>query len=153
MDDIKAQMIQIANAIPKEYGTLCERRVMAIMALPQYREYSVTKKCIWSGVSRPQWYRIIAKPAFREASIKYAKELLGNVGFDALNKYVQVGLAGNPYILERILQQLTVLDKPEKASNNTSVSVNIVQVEQKRTENVEKGLNRFGFTVRNSNSD
>jgi hypothetical protein len=153
MDDTKQRIAQIAQTLDYDGLTFNQRKVLVAMSLPELREWSIEKKCEVVGISRRAWYYILQRPEFKAACLDYAKEILGHCALDALNHYIRLGISGDSGILEKILRDLGVLKTEARVANNASVTVNIANVEQKRTENTEKGLNRFGFTVRNSDSD
>lgn len=149
-EDIGGQILQIAQAIPKEYGTLKERKAMALKSLPKFRDYSITQKCKWLGVSRPFWYRLENRADFKENCAKYAKSLWGNYVFDILDAYVRKALAGDTAVMERILETVEAL-KPQapKSSGNTQ-TVNLIQVKDKEAKRDEI-LSRFDIAVNHGN--
>lgn len=145
-EEDKAQITLIAQSMPAEFGTLKERKMLAIMSLPQYRDYQVKTKCEIIGITRRMWYHNLLRPKFKEKCVKYARMLFGQKGFEVLNAYVQKAIEGDVSVMERILETLSILDvKDNRAGNN--ITVNIAQIEDRRRANLESGLSKLGYTI------
>lgn len=143
---------QIAKMLPKEYGTLKRRKMLACHFLTHCDELSVTNKCLVAGVGRTEWYRVTQKPEFSTDLVKLTVEIKGHYAPVIMKRFmrnaIEGGKEGDGDTRAQIeyLRDVGVLSKPESGKSGDQI-VNVTVIQAEREEKLGRGLNRFGVMV------
>jgi len=143
------EIAEIMEAIPEDWGTLAERKILAVKLLPGSSCLTVTEKCAKAGVGGNSWYRVHGSKEFcarcvqavREHKGKYAPEIFEQFARNAMHGG-KAGM-GDTTAQMAYLKDLAVMDGQE--GEKTTVNVNIIN--QRREEKLKRGLERFGLTI------
>ena len=122
------------------------KKVLIIKYLPGSDIVSIAEKSKLAGITPRHWWNIVHDKRFIDAAIQFVKENLGRDVGEIWSEYLREAKYGATSSAERILTELGVL-KPSK-SNETNITVNVAVVEETRQKNLETGLNRFRFTLK-----
>ena len=145
MSDLGSTILQIANNIPDEQGTQCERKIMACKALMADHDLNISEWCKLAAITRPTWYNAMARPGFGERCVTVAKSLWGPQSIEiaaAMIKKARFGGAdgmGDGNTQAKIMTQVGAIDK-----DNATHAVTVTLVE--RHDKLGHGMGRLGLT-------
>lgn len=126
-----------------EVDTTPERRkILATKCLPQAAGWNQAQKVAYAGVCQKTWYNAERDPKFRQLCIDFVRDRLGVLGAELWATYVRLALDGDRQALERVLQQLGIIDKPEKNSIDVNLTgqISVAAAAQKQVDNLKQKI-------------
>ncbi len=148
---------ELAAILPIVAGvdtTPARRKILAVKLLPQAAGWSKIRKAAYAGVGVRTWYNAEHDPAFRQLAVDFIKAHIGQDAPEIWTSYILWAKLGDRYRQERILEQLGILDKPEKGDTNISLTLTIeqkIELQKKRESNQSRGLEALGYTLHTDN--
>jgi len=142
------KLAEILSMVADVNTTPQRRAILATKCLPQAAGWSQLRKSEYAGVCTHTWYNAERDPKFRKLCLDFVRDRLGTYLPELWQRYVQLALDGDRQALERIFQQLGVIDKPEKNDTNVTVVVSVEErqkLERARVANQRKGLESLGL--------
>lgn len=149
---------ELARILPKTAHltelTPAQQKILAVKSFDQVLDWPQWKKAEYAQVDPKTWYYAEHSPKFLKIADEFARKQIESKEVDLLAKYISLGLNGDRQVLERLLQQLGVLEKPEKNDTNVTVSVSVEEretLEQGRVSNQSRALESLGYTLHTDN--
>jgi hypothetical protein len=105
------------------------RRLLAVLTLPQTTLMSITDICLHAQVNPITYYRAIKDPEFNLIQVKLARQQFASNTLKYRHTYSRLALAGDRQALERINEQIGVLDPPQRNVNIQGAIVNTTMTE------------------------
>jgi hypothetical protein len=146
--DLSNKIEIVAKSISPEDGSWALRKVLAANLIDWPDKIPVIDKISAAHVSSDTWYRVMTKPEYAAASLKWAKRLFGAAaGPVAISFLKNATVEGDVKAQIAYLQTVTVLDKAAGNTTNLNVGINITveEIEEQRTTNQRVGLSRLGL--------
>lgn len=137
------KVLHMFDSLPRDLGTVAERKVMAALCLEDAHKRNVSELCNAAGVSRMAWYRFLRRPDHGERCATAARVIKGRYAPPIMLSFVENALNGDTKAQLAYLQDVGALDKPQKSGdNNTNVTV-IITPEMKEEAKKQKETNRM----------
>lgn len=137
------ELAEILPVVAAVDTTPARRKILAVKLLPQAVTWSKKRKAAYARVGLRTWYNAEHDPGFKQLVVDFIKSHIGQDAPEIWTSYIFWAKAGDRYRQERILEQLGILDKPEKGGDtNIAITVTVEEREKLKREE-EKGLARF----------
>lgn len=114
------------------------KRVLAVYIQPWANLITITLKSKIAQVTQRYWHMCMAEQDFLDLAIKESINLLAKAIPAATHAYIQVGLAGNANVLEKILTSGGVLNP------DSNIILTAEALELLRKEKLAEGMKQFG---------
>ncbi len=153
-DMVVPEISEILPIVAAVKTTPPRRRILATKCLPQAVGWSQLRKAKYAGVSPRTWYVAERDPKFRTLALEFVKSRFGDDVPEILAAYIKGAKDGDRVRQERILEQVGILDKPEKGGTNITLTLTIeqkIEFQKKRESNQSRGLEALGYTLHTDN--
>lgn len=118
------------------------RRILATKCLPQTIGWTITRKAAYAEVTTKTWYNAEKSEKFRNLCIEFIQHRIGADLPELWATYIQLALGGDRQALERVFQQVGVLDKPDKGSIDVNLTgqISVAAAAEKQVENLKQKI-------------
>ena len=127
------------------------RKILATKCLPQAALWTKKRKAKYAGVCLKTWYNAECDPKFKQLAADFITAHIGEDVPEIWSSYVLWAKLGDRHRQERILQQLGILDKPEKGGDtNIGVTITIEEkekIDREITVNRTQWMKAHGYTL------